>query len=154
MLRQKNNKVEIIWGIRHLYEVQEYLIQFFLTGRLQAKSKEMKEIISKITNQAGEDFNNRIADWFEKDSKLIVCRQVKKIGEIKIEEQKGKPLGDIDVLVADPKNLCIKIVECKNFSMARAPHQMKNELDNLFIGKGKGHFSYQLASYGRNCVNS
>ncbi|OZH52451.1 hypothetical protein AFK68_24260 [Hydrocoleum sp. CS-953] len=105
MLRQKNNKIEIIWGIRHLYEVQEYLIQFCLTGRLQAKSKEMKEIISKITNQAGEDFNNRIADWFEKDSKLIVCRQVKKIGEIKIEEQKGKPLGDIDVLVADPKKL-------------------------------------------------
>ncbi len=138
LLRQKNNKVEIIWGIRHLYEVKKYLIQLFLTGRLQAKSKEMKEVISKITNQAGEDFNNKIADWFQQDSKLIVRRKVKKIGKIKIQEKKGKLLGDIDVLVADPKNLCIKIVECKNFSMARAPHQMKNELDNLFIGKGKG----------------
>ncbi|MDJ0515712.1 MAG: hypothetical protein QNJ74_05385 [Trichodesmium sp. MO_231.B1] len=136
--RQKNNKVEIIWGIRHLYEAQEYLIQLFLTGRLQAKSKEMKEVISKITNQTGEDFNNKIADWFQQDSKLIVRRKVEKIGKIKIQGKKGKLLGDIDVLVADPKNLCIKIVECKNFSMARAPNQMKNELDELFMGRGKG----------------
>ena len=138
MQRQKNNKVEIIWGIRHLYEVQRYLIQLCLTGKLQAKSKEMKKVISQITIQTGKDFNNKIADWFEQDSTLIVHLRVEKIDEIKIEKEKGKPLGDIDVLVVDPKSLCIKIIECKNFSMARAPHQMKNELDNLFIGKGKG----------------
>ena len=138
LLRQKNNKVEIIGGIRHLYEVQRYLIQLCLTGKLQAESKEMKKVISQITIQTEEDFNNKIADWFKKDSTLIVCWQVKKIGEIKIEEEKGKPLGDIDVLVADPKNLCIKMVECKNFSMARTPNQMKNELDELFIGRDKG----------------
>ncbi len=138
LLRQKNNKIEIIWGIRHLYEVKKYLIQLCLSGKIQAQSNEMKQIISKITNQAGEDFNNKIADWFEQDSTLIVHLRVEKIDEIKIEKEKGKPLGDIDVLVVDPKSLCIKIIECKNFSMARAPHQMKNELDNLFIGKGKG----------------
>ncbi|MGB3513191.1 MAG: hypothetical protein WBA93_29055 [Microcoleaceae cyanobacterium] len=140
--RERNSTAEVIWGIRHLYQVQRYLIQLCLTGKLKAESNEMKEVMSKIRNQDGEAFNNKITDWFEQDSILVVRRQVKKICEIKIQAEKGKLLGDIDVLVADPKNLCIKIVECKTFSMARAPYEMKNELDELFIGreksKGKG----------------
>ena len=129
--RECNGEIEVIWGIRHLYSASQYLIYLCLNGRLKAQSSEMKKVTSDLRNKQGEAFNDKVADLLAQDSTLVVHRRVKKIGKTKIQ------VGDIDVLVADPTNLCIKVIECKNFALARAPHEMKNELDQLFLGRQK-----------------
>jgi len=136
LLRERDGELEVIWGIRHLYKASEYLIYLCLNGRLKAQNNEMKQVMSGLRNQEGEEFNDQVADLLEQDPKLIVHRRVKKIGKLEIKGEKGL-LGDIDVLVADPKRLRLRVIECKNFELARAPHEMANELAELFKGRGK-----------------
>lgn len=108
-----------------------YLIYLCLNGRLKAKSSQMKDVMSKVRNLQGTEFNNRVADLLEKNTNLIVKRQVKKVGKTKIQ------VGDIDVLAVDIQNSCLKLIECKNFAISRAPHEMKNEIDQIFLGRKK-----------------
>ena len=43
-------------------------------------------------------------------------------------------LGDIDVLVGDPKRRRVLVIECKDLSLARTPFEMAHELADLFDG--------------------
>jgi hypothetical protein len=45
--------------------------------------------------------------------------------------------GDIDVLVADPRRRRLGVIECKDFVVARTPHEMDTELKKFFQGNGK-----------------
>ena len=67
-------------------------------------------------------------------------RRVGKIGSLRLKGPKGD-LGDIDTLVVDRVAKRIKPVECKDLARARAPHEMANEIANLFLGQnGKASF--------------
>ena len=90
----------------------------------------------RLRNQIGEEFNDKVANIIEQEKKLIVRPRVKKIDKLQIKGEKGI-LGDIDVLVADTEKNVLRVIECKNFALARIPHEMKNELEELFIGKKK-----------------
>lgn len=136
--REQNGEVEVLWGLRHLHTASQYLIHICTNGRLKAQSPEMKKIIGELRNKQGEEFNDEVADLLEQNSELTIHRRVKKIGKLKIQGANGI-LGDIDILVADPKSLSIKVIECKNFNFSRAPHEMKNELEELFVGKVKNN---------------
>ncbi len=134
--RKPNSEVEVLWGIRHLNTVRQYLIYLCLNGRLNAQSKKMKQVMSELRNIEGEEFNDQVADLLEQNKILIVRRRVKKIGKLEIRGARGI-LGDIDVLVADSQRKRLMVIECKNFALARAPHEMANELAELFQGRGK-----------------
>ncbi|MBN3887666.1 MAG: hypothetical protein HWQ43_00285 [Nostoc sp. JL31] len=134
--RKRNGEVEILWGIRHLNAVSQYLVYLCLNGRLKATSKQMKQVMGELRNIEGEEFNDQVADLLEQNIALIVERRVKKIGNLKIKGEKGI-LGDIDVLAADSRRKCLIVIECKNFALARAPHEMANELTELLKGSGK-----------------
>jgi len=134
--RERNGEVEVLWGIRHLNTVSQYLIYLSLNGRLKAQSKEMKQVMGELRNIEGEKFNDQVADLLEQSKTLIVRRRVKKIGKLEIKGEKGT-LGDIDVLAADSQRKRLIVIECKNFALARAPHEMANELAELFQGRGK-----------------
>jgi hypothetical protein len=136
LLRKGNRDIEVIWGIRHLNTVGEYLIFLCRSGRLKAESKEMKQIMSDVKNRQTESFNDKVADLIQKNSRLIVERRIKKFGKARIQSSSGD-LGDIDVLVIDPEKHLIIAIECKDFTVARTPHDMKNEFDTLFLGRGK-----------------
>jgi hypothetical protein len=56
---------------------------------------------------------------------------VKKIGA---NRELHHHLGDIDVLVCDPKHRRVLVVECKDLSLARTPFEMAHELAELFDG--------------------
>ena len=134
--RERNGEMEVLWGVRHLSAVSHYLIYLCLNGRLKAQSKEMKKVMGELRNIQGEEFNDQVADLLEQNPKLIVKRRIKKIDKLKIMGEKGV-LGDIDVLAAEPEKHRLMIIECKNFALARAPHEMNNELEELFKGKKK-----------------
>jgi len=136
LLRERDEKTEVLWGIRHLNTVSQYLVYLCLNGRLKAKSAEMKQVMSVVRNEQTKEFNDEVADLLEQNPALTVRRRVKKIGKSKIQGEQGV-LGDVDVLVIDPRNFSIKVIECKDFALARVPHEMKNELDELFLGRNK-----------------
>lgn len=136
LLRERDEKTEVLWGIRHLNTVSEYLVYLCLNGRLKAKSAQMNQVMSVVRNEQTKAFNDEVADLLEQNPALTVRRRVKKIGKSKIQGEQGV-LGDVDVLAIDPRNFSIKVIECKDFALARAPHEMKNELDELFLGRDK-----------------
>ena len=40
-------------------------------------------------------------------------------------------VGDLDVLVADPRRRRLEVIECKDLSNARTPHERKLEIEDL-----------------------
>lgn len=139
LIHEYNGELQVIWGIRHLNSVVKYLKDICFNARLKANTDDMKKIMSHLRNIEGEYFNERVADLCEKNPRLIVKRQVKKIGKNKIARNNGNDLGDIDVLVANPRKKILQVIECKNLELARTPHEMANEIEQLFIGKEKNN---------------
>lgn len=130
LLRKNDTEDEILWGNRHLYKTANFLVQLYLSGRAQVQSPEMRQLIGAILHQQGEEFNDQVADLLEQNTDLIVRRRVKEVGDIKVP-------GDIDVLVADPRRRRLGVIECKDFVVARTPHEMDTELKKFFQGNGK-----------------
>lgn len=124
------------WSNRHLFYFGQHLIDLCVGGRLKAKSEKMKNLISKYQNIRGEKFNNIVEGLFSSYEFLITRGQVKKFGGKRIEGDKGD-LGDIDVLVINPRTKSIYLLECKDLSVARNPYEIHHELNNLFVGTAK-----------------
>lgn len=136
LIRDREHQIEILWGIRNLFNAATYLVRLCSGGRLKAESLQMRQVLGEIIHQRGEDFNDLVAEIFEKQENTIVRRRVKKIGSLRITGHKGD-LGDIDVLVADLVSRTLTLAECKDLAVARTPFEMAREMDNLFRGQGE-----------------
>ncbi|HII07744.1 MAG TPA: hypothetical protein HA349_10655 [Methanotrichaceae archaeon] len=134
LIRNHDGTTEVLWGNRHLYDAQLNLIGLCTSGRLKAKSTEMKRVLSEINNDRGRKFNDTIINAFKKNSGFIVKANIKKIGAKRLQDSNGGDLGDIDILVVNTKKRRLKIVECKDLALARTPHEMSIEIKNLFEG--------------------
>ena len=102
-----------------------------IEGRLKARSGELRSLQGRITNHSGEEFNDRVAEACEAVQGLTVRRRVTSIAGRRIEREPGQPLGDIDVLVANPWSKQLLLVETKDFSAARTPAEFSNEEKKL-----------------------
>ena len=120
---------EILWGPRQLYAAHENLVGLCMTGRLRARSPEMKRLIGRMLNEQGEAFNDEVADALALDKALVVRTRLKKIPKLRGELEQ---LGDIDVFVVDISSRRAYVVECKDLEGARTPFEMSNELANFF----------------------
>ena len=116
----------VLWGNRHLYRAALTLLRLCLSGRFQASSQEMKRVMGTILHGEGKAFNDAVVAALKGNPELIVAPRVKGIGDLP---------GDIDVLVANPARRRLGILECKDFAMARMPHEIDFELKKLFEGK-------------------
>lgn len=117
---------EIVWGYRHVHHSHENLLKLCLSGRLRAASMEMKNFISSVTNRQGTHFNNQVAELFAYPA-LEVRKRVNKIPDTTGLDN----VGDLDVLVADSSRKRLDVIECKDLSNARTPHERKLEIENL-----------------------
>jgi hypothetical protein len=124
--RKRDNGDEIIWGYRNVYHAHDNLLKLCLSGRLRATSTEMKNFISAVTNRQGSHFNDQVAQLFVYPE-LQVRKRVNKIpGATGLNN-----VGDLDVLVADTGRKRLDVVECKDLSNARTPHERRLEIENL-----------------------
>lgn len=123
---------EVVWGVRHLYSAHQYFGRLVIDGYLKAESPAMRTLIGRLRDDDGRQFNKSVTELFEQQPGLIVRPQVKKIGRLRIERQRGEDLGDIDVLVADPAARQIRAVEAKDLAVARTPAELSNELAETF----------------------
>lgn len=124
--RPHSDGEEIVWGSRHIYHAHDNLLKLCLSGRLRATTPQMKKFISSVTNRQGEHFNDQVAGLFAYPE-LEVKKRVSKVPKT----TGLKNIGDIDVLAADAKRKRLEVVECKDLSNARTPHELKLEIENL-----------------------
>jgi hypothetical protein len=136
----RGDEPRLLWGNRHVFVAWQYLVNLCMTGRLRARSAQMKSLMGQFHHVQGEQFNDRVADLCERRDGLIVRRRVKKLpGVFNI----PPPPGDIDVLVADLRAKRVVLIECKDFAAARTPAEMANELKSL-IGDEEGDKSAEV----------
>lgn len=136
VIRLRNDREEILWGIRHLEVSRQNILSLIHGGRLKARAPEMKHYMSRMRIEESEAFNEQVADCFrQQNNDLVVRTRVYKINSMRIEEARGEPLGDIDVLVVNSRQRRIVAVETKDFELARTPFELSNELTKLFLGE-------------------
>jgi hypothetical protein len=124
---------ELLWGSRSLFRAGEYLMDLCFTGRIKARSPAMKAFISRMRHDVAEAFNDRVAATLDLPD-THVKRRVKKIGNSRIARDDGQDLGDVDVLVVNPRKRLITAVETKDVEIARIPPELANEIKRLLEG--------------------
>jgi hypothetical protein len=132
IIQEQNSGIEILWGNRHVEASRENLFSLCLTGRLKPQSDAMKSFISKYRQKEADKFNDSVADIMRDTLGLRVERRVRKIANFRSEN-----LGDIDVFAANVKKQEIFVVECKDISVARTPHELSSEVTRILYGDGK-----------------
>lgn len=126
-----DGETEALWGNRHVELALDNLLSLCLNGQLKARSLEMRQLIGSLRHEQGERFNDRVADLLATHPDLAVRRRVKKVGEFRLDN-----LGDIDVLVGKAKDRRLFVIECKDFSSSRTPHELANEIEEFMQAKG------------------
>jgi hypothetical protein len=126
---------EILWGNRTLESAkQHWFDNLILGGRLvlpnDSRFLALKQWLSRFRNSKGNAFNHLVATQVQTIPGVAVRLQIRKLAGHRLMEN-GQDLGDIDVLVANPKTRQIIAIECKNFVIARTPLEVKSELETL-----------------------
>jgi hypothetical protein len=130
ILRTVDDTTEALWGNRHVEMTIDNLLSLCLNGQLKAQSLEMRQFIGALRHEQGEKFNDRVADLLATYTNLTVRRRVKKVGKLRFDN-----LGDIDVLVGRAESRHLFVIECKDFSASRTPHELANEVEEFVRGK-------------------
>jgi hypothetical protein len=131
LVRIVDGETSIMWGARHVRAAQRFLVDQCTSGKLKAKTTEMRSFMNRLRDAQGAEFNKKVSTFFQELGGLSVKSQVKKIDQLK---DLQNHLGDIDVLVGDSERHRILVIECKDLSSARTPYEMSNELKELFVG--------------------
>lgn len=128
---------ELIWGNRCLFHVLGFIIELIKNGKYKAKTKRLKEVIGRISNERGNQFNDLVYKEIKKYNRFKVYKNIKKINRKLIADELGNELGDIDVLFINEVTNSIVLVETKDFSFSKNPYEMYNEYQNMFVDKPK-----------------
>ena len=134
--QRKDESPRVVAGSRMLYLAGHYLLGLCLGGKLRAQSTRMKEFMGRQHKKSGDEFNDIVATHYKADPGLLVRTRVKKIGGTRLTRPNGQQLGDIDVLVVDPRIRELLAIETKRLSTAITAPDLANELSSFF-GKGE-----------------
>jgi hypothetical protein len=107
---------EIAYGIRHLFNSQMHLAGLIETGRFPARTEALRRLLGRHGDRLGRRFEQAVRALFSKhgyDSRLRV-----KSVEGRLLTADGSDLGDIDILVADPANQRLVVVDAKGLGVA------------------------------------
>lgn len=124
----------VVWGTRHIESAGRALLGVCLSGRLKAQSGAMRRFMGAIRASEPEVFNDDVAAVFADSPGLVVRLRVKKVGKVRLARANGEDIGDIDVLVADPRRRRLLAVETKDFETARTPSELSREIEKLLTG--------------------
>ena len=135
VVRQGN---DLVFGFRSIHNLVRFWVTTLLSGRflLQAKTKEMKQFISKTRSQINDAFAREISLHLNNlgiETKIAI----EKFGRLRIVGISGEKLGDIDILGVHEPSKTIVAIEAKDFEVSRTPAELANEIEKLFSGRGK-----------------
>lgn len=124
--------VELWFTPGHMHRASRNLIALITSGRLKARSKILAQVMGKFTEESSNVFNENVVRVL-RERGFVVLSQVAKIGRERITDPSGNSLGDIDVLCLDVVKRRVIAIECKDFEMARAPHEVRCDQEALFV---------------------
>jgi len=128
---------QVFWGSRHMYEACKELLNQVMNGRYKlhdSSSKEMRVLIGRIRDEAGNAFASDVVTYFQKNTDWLVESKVPIRPGAKLSSPQD--LGDIDLLIIDKVSKRIYSIECKNINFGRNPREIANEIER-FVGKAK-----------------
>lgn len=128
---------DVVWGNRQLFHCSMFTYELIKEGIFKADSKELKKLIGKISDKRGNQFNDAVVEKFKKIESLIVDSKVQKINGKKIAGEDKNTLGDIDVLIINPRKKKIIVGEVKDFSFAKSPYEMQQQYIEVFCDTDK-----------------
>jgi hypothetical protein len=137
----KEGSIYLAWGSRHIYQSFDNLFLLILSARFKAQSTKMKKYLGRINNEKGQAFLNKVCNLLTK-LQYKTERKVRSIGNLPLCDSEDD-LGDIDILASQKLKRTLYIIECKDLSMARTPHEMRSELEKLFVGRKNEEASVQ-----------
>lgn len=149
------------FGVRNIIHARKYLLNLIWEGRLKTESKCMKDLMARLSNILGDEFNDRVKRLIETFPDLQVSKGVSKIGKKHITDENNKTLGDVDVFVINQNRKKIYLIETKDFSFSRNPYEISKEQEKVFSGRNpflakhlkradwiKRNLGHVLCSYG------
>jgi hypothetical protein len=120
---------ELLYGIRHLYNAQNYLIRLIESGRFPARTTRLKRLQGKHGRLLGQSFEDAVADLFDRHGYPTRVR----VGELRGRPVAvdGQDLGDIDILVADERNQRLLVIEAKSLGVALNAEDLLRQSEQL-----------------------
>ena len=133
----KNDDNEtIIYGLRNVYHSGSELLNLIYKGlyKTNNSSEKFKNLKGKMLDIKGEEFNEKVVEWFK--DKLNQSEFYLK-PNVKIDKivKSNQNYGDIDVLILDYNKKRLFSIECKNIESAKNPRQIKQEIENFLTKK-------------------
>jgi hypothetical protein len=120
---------ELVWGRRGIRLAVNYLFNQIDSGRLPARSREMRLLKSTLSNASGDSFEEEVATKVREHG-FAVHKRFTKIGGLRLEEN-GNDIGDVDVLALDPPTRRVWAIECKAIAIGITPWELSNELGRI-----------------------
>lgn len=128
---------ELIWGNRQLHHMLRYTVDLIMEGKYKARHSKLKQLIGKLSDIRGNEFNSVVFKKLNSIDGLIVRERLSKINGKKIADDNGNVLGDIDVFYIVPEKRKIVVGEVKDFSFAKNPYEMDQEYKRIFVDGDK-----------------
>ncbi|MCD0169055.1 hypothetical protein [Deinococcus sp. 23YEL01] len=134
---------DIVWGNRVVEGAKHYWAYSLVgDGRLAVppsaatSKKKAQRALQSLRETSAAAFNRTVADLCRSRG-CDVWENVRKISSRRLITPTGDDLGDVDVLAINTRQRCVWVVECKNYSIARTPAELANDLEVLIRGKQK-----------------
>jgi hypothetical protein len=128
-----SDATELLFGHRNVWLTPRHWLERHLTGRLRAKSREMKQALAAQRDAKGADFETEVEHTARGANIQTVVRRFKKVGSLNLGNVDGEDLGDVDVLLVSPHGTIVAI-EAKALETGRTPGELANEVDSLTTG--------------------
>lgn len=126
----------LVWGPRAVASASHYLLDLLQSGRMKATSTPLRQWLGEINRQRGLSFNRQVASFLRRLNIGRVQEQVKVFGQVRMSDDLGQDLGDIDVIVVDERRRMVSCIECKNFAVARTAAEIHALFERLEKGVG------------------
>lgn len=129
---------QVLWGQRHVVQSLNILFGQLTSGKFQhlAESPALQRALGELANRKGHEFEDRVAETLRARRRYAVKQDVRRLGEDPLQRANGQTLGNIDVLVGDPKTRRLWAIECKDLHGGLSTAEVVREMTEHFRQAG------------------
>jgi hypothetical protein len=130
---------DLIWSGFHTYAAMDVILGQLSHDNLPGVDgdSELGRAMAAFSGWGGKVFEAKVLDVARSDLRLK-ARKIDKLNGRRLARTNGNRLGDIDVLVAEPRSQTLLNIDAKSGSAARTPREAYGELARFRVsGKGK-----------------
>lgn len=129
---ERDGRRDVAWSLQHFRTASARIVIDILQGSFRGVSNELEAWLGGVRAENAERFNDEIADMVEETlERVIVRRRIDTFAGIVMRRENGDPIGDVDVLLADPQERLLVLTETKDFRAGLVLSTLRDEIDAL-----------------------